>query len=490
MSTALWQPSGTEIVFTLSFSERVSGVDKSDFVVTRSSETAGRTDPFGDTAATETRRDALITALSENGANWQITVDISELLGEVMTEQNDWMVTLELMETGTGIMSGGLGFIASSDSARTLGQRYDNKAPALEALTASLEEGETASSSQSVTFSLSFSESVTGLDASDFVITRKTETPADSKVIAEAYTLSGSGSLWRVVIDPERFFSDTDQTRNDWQILFELKSDADITDLAGHELAASAMPSERMALRLYDNAPPELMGITDSIAETTRRWRAQEDSVIFSVSFSESVSGVDRSDFLLYRRLPGTDSVLLDSAIIEVEHAPDDESLWLVSVDVDEAFASVTQESTDWVLQLQLRDDVPNFITGITDSAGNRLEMGGVRVASQKYRNQSPVLERATDSISSDFAKLESTESLVTFTLTFSESVAGLAQSHIGLTLTHPAESAENPDIEMPVLSSVLSSSVKSVEQDETKGEIWRVVVDAVPVFAGTNGTQ
>lgn len=134
-----------------------------------------------------------------------------------------------------------------------------------------------------VYFSVAFSESVTGVDASDLTL-NSTGTIADEAVIS----VTGTGSTRNVGV-----FTGT----GDGDIFLDVSDDDSITDAAGSQLGGAgggngsydAGPSYTI-----DRTPPTVVSILRLNPENTTR-----TVVYFQATFSEAVTGTNTSDFAL-----------------------------------------------------------------------------------------------------------------------------------------------------------------------------------------------
>ena len=220
----------------------------------------------------------------------------------------------------------------------------------------SIERGDPASQttdSRTLVFKVTFSENVTGVDLSDFALS------SGGTGTGNVTNLAGSGSQYLVNVSAAQ-----DGTYN----LDLVSSGHGITDAADNPLSS---PTPTGADHTYtvstipaDTTAPTVASIVRSDpAEAT----TSERTLVFGVTFSEDVTGVDQADFVLSSGGTGTGSVtsLAGSG-----------SQYLVNV-------SAAQYGTYNL------DIVPN--SGITDTAGNPLA-GGDPLVDQSFHVPSPAV--------------------------------------------------------------------------------------------------
>jgi pimeloyl-ACP methyl ester carboxylesterase len=233
------------VSFTVKFSEPVTGVDASDFVLT----TTGVTGPN-------------VGSVTGSGDTYTVTVN---------TGSGDGTIRLDVGDNDTVINSAS----ASLAGEFTSGQTYfiDQAPPTV---LSSVRVSASPSASASVDFTVTFSEPVTGVDVSDFSLTTNDLTGESVESVTgsgDTYTVtvntgSGSGTIHLGVLDDDTIV------------------DAVLTPLAGEFTSG-----ETYAI---DKVPPTVLSSLRVSASPSA-----SASVDFTVTFSEPVTGVDVSDFSL-----------------------------------------------------------------------------------------------------------------------------------------------------------------------------------------------
>ena len=127
---------------------------------------------------------------------------------------------------------------------------------------------------------MTFSETVTGVDTADFALT-KTNTAAGNVA-----SVSGSGATYTVTVDT---------VAGEGTLRLDISDNDSIIDGAGNPLGGAGAQNYT-AGQLYDidSTPPAVASITRADANPTNA-----ASVNFTVTFSETVTGVDTADFAL-----------------------------------------------------------------------------------------------------------------------------------------------------------------------------------------------
>ncbi len=188
----------------------------------------------------------------------------------------------------------------------------------------------------SVTYRVTFSERVSGVDADDFVLT-KTGTATGSI----ASVSSASGNVIDVTVST---------IAGQGTLRLDLKSSGTgIKDATGNNIAGGFTGGETYTV---DRTAPTVSSITrqDPSEASTNR-----SSVTYRVIFSESVTGVDTNDFTLITTGNATGSIASVSSIS--------------GTTIDVTANTITGEGT-------IRLDLQASGTGITDTAGNAIEGG------------------------------------------------------------------------------------------------------------------
>ncbi|HEX2934481.1 MAG TPA: Ig-like domain-containing protein [Bacteroidales bacterium] len=343
----------TSVVYRATFSENVDGVDAADFSLT----TVGTAN-------------GVISGISGTGLSRDITV--SSITG-------DGTIRLDLKNMGTGIadnvgnaLSGGY----------TSGEVYtiDRTNP----IASILGLAPTHNNYGIINFQVNFSENVSGIDISDFSLATMGVTGAISSVSASSGTsvnvtvgvFSGNGTLE----------------------LHLNNSGTDIKDAAGNMIIGGASS----ITFFIDKTPPYINTISRVTPFTVA---TKSTTVVYGVNFSESVSGVDVSDFSLTKTGTATGTI--------------------ASVTGSGGSYEITVNSVSGNGNLRL--DLNDSGTGIADEAGNQIT-GGYTGDYYTIDNMAPSV--VISSTSSNPTK----SSPIPVTITFSEPVTGFAIGDITLT--------------------------------------------------------
>ena len=232
----------SSVDFTVTFSESVTGVASNDFSILMS----------GVSGAT-------IANVAGSGSIYTVTVN---------TGSGDGTLRVDFL--GSASDSAG----NATSGAFTSGQSYaiDKTAPSVVSITRN---GSATTSAQSVGFTVTFSESVTGVDAADFVLTT-------TGLTAPSITnVTGSGTTYIVTADTGT---------GNGTLRLDLDGAASISDAAGNGPAAFTSGE----VYTIDKSSPSVVSITRNGPNPTHN-----ASVHFNVTFSTNVTGVDTSDFTL-----------------------------------------------------------------------------------------------------------------------------------------------------------------------------------------------
>jgi hypothetical protein len=332
--------SAASVDYTVTFSESVTGVDASDFALASTGTAAGT-----------------LSVVSGSGSAYTVTVN--GLSG-------DGTLRLDLNGSGTGIQNGSSVAIASG---YTSGQTYtlDHTAPAVTSIN---RVGSASSNVASVDYTVTFGESVTGVDASDFALT------ATGTAAGSVSAVSGSGTTYTVTVI---------SVTGDGTLRLDLKgSGTGVADAAGS--AAAGFTSGQAYT--FDHTAPAVNSIARAGAASTNA-----ASVTYTVTFAESVTGVDASDFAL--TATGTAAGAIAS--------------------VSGSGASYTVTANGVSGDGTLRLDLKNSGTGIVDAVANAVAAGFTAGEAYALDHTAPTL-----AISSSTATLAVGDT-ATITFTFSE---------------------------------------------------------------------
>ncbi len=349
--------------FTVTFSEAVTGVDASDFSVT----------PTGTVA------DTGIVVTPVNGSTYTVTVD---------GVTGDGTLRLDLNSSGTGIADAAGNAIAGGYAS---GQVFtiEHTPPSVSSIDAVGSNPNNAASEQ---FTVTFSEAVTGVDASDFSAT-PTGTVADTGIVVTPV----NGSTYTVTVDG---------VTGDGTLRLDLNSSGTgIADAAGNAIAGGYASGQVFTI---EHTPPSVSSI-DTVGSNPNNATSEQ----FTVTFSEAVTGVGASDFSATPT--GT---VADTGIVVT---PVNGSTYTVTVD------GVSGDGT-------LRLDLNSSGTGIADAAGNAIA-GGYASGQIHTIEHTPPSVSSIDTVGSNPNNATSEQ----FTVTFSEAVTGVDASDFALTDTDTA---------------------------------------------------
>ena len=334
----------TSVSFTVTFSETVSGVDATDFTVDGSGVTG------------------TITGMSGSGSTYTVTVGSVSGTGTL---------SIDLKASGTGISDAAGNAISGGFTAGAT-HTVDTQAPSVSSIAVS---GSPTANATSVSFTVTFSETVSGVDATDFTVD-------GSGVTGTITGMSGSGSTYTVTVG---------SVSGTGTLSIDLKaSGTGISDAAGNAISGGFTAG---ATHTVDTQAPSVSSIAVSGSPT-----ANATSVSFTVTFSETVSGVDATDFTVDGSgVTGTITGMSGSG-----------STYTVTV------GSVSGTGT-------LSIDLKASGTGISDAAGNAISGGFTAGATHTVDTQAPSV--SSIAVSGSPAANATT---VSFTVTFSETVSGV----------------------------------------------------------------
>ncbi|MCB9935762.1 MAG: IPT/TIG domain-containing protein [Planctomycetes bacterium] len=294
------------VTFNVAVSESVSGVTPAAFAL----------DATGVSGAS-------ITGISGSGASYSVTVNTGSGNGTVSVD----------LTTIAGIIDAAGNALAA---AFTAGEAYtvDKAAPSVSSIT---RVAANPTNAASVDFTVTFSESVTGVVISSFAMNTTGVTGASVTGV------SGTGATRTVTVNTGS---------GDGTVEVELASVSGIVDAAGNLLAGTFTSGESYTV---DKTAPSVVGITRVGSSPTNA-----ASVDFTVTFSESVSGVTPGKFSL-------DTTGVTGA-----------SITGVSGSGTTYTVSVNTGSGDGTVSIDL-----TTVTGVTDAAGNTLS--GTFTAGETY---------------------------------------------------------------------------------------------------------
>ena len=253
------------LVYKVTFSEDVTGVNTGDFVLSQGSAGAGNT-----------------ASMTGSGSVYYATVSATQ----------DGTYNLDLVSSGHDIVDATDNPLSSptptgADHTYTVSTTpADTTAPTVTSIVRSDPTDET-TSAQTLVFAVTFSEDVTGVDAGDFELSG-----------------TGAGSITVSAVSGDTYNA-TVAVNTDGTFNLNIAGGHNIEDLAGTGLS-SVTPTGADQSYTVDRTAPAVTSIvgSDPSGELT-----SESTLVFEVTFSEDVTGVDLSDFALSSGGTGTGSV-------------------------------------------------------------------------------------------------------------------------------------------------------------------------------------
>jgi len=233
----------SSIDFTVTFSESVTGVASNDFALLMS----------GVSGAT-------IANVAGSGSTYTVTINTGSGDG-----------TLHLDFLGSAVDSAG----NATSGAFTSGQSYtiDKTPPTVQSIT---RVGAATTNATSVDFTVTYSEVVTGVSAQDWSLTTSGVTGAS------VTATNGSGTTYTVTVNTGS---------GDGTIRLNVVTGGTVIDTAGNLLATGFTTGD---VDTIDKTAPAVQSIVKASTDPTTA-----TSVDFTVTFTESVTGVDAADFTI-----------------------------------------------------------------------------------------------------------------------------------------------------------------------------------------------
>ena len=245
--------SRADLTFRVAFSEPVTGVDRADFVL---SSGAGS-----------------VTTVNGSGATWDVAVRAASS----GTFDLDVSPSNDIVDAASNRLSN----TDPPDSDETYLVDLD---PPSVASIARHDPASQLTSQMALTFRVTFSEPVIGVDASDFALSRGT---------GSVTGVTGSGATRDVAV----------RAASSGTFDLDISPSNDIVDGVGRPLSNTDPPASLDETYLVDLEPPSVAGIArhDPASQLTHK-----TTLVFRVAFSEQVAGVDRSDFEISGNGSGT----------------------------------------------------------------------------------------------------------------------------------------------------------------------------------------
>ena len=364
---------GGSETFQVTFSEAVQGVSTSSF-------TAALTGSVTDTS---------ISAVSGSGTTYDVTVAGVAGVGTL---------GLDVKSSGSGVsdlagnaLSGGF----------TTGSTYSvsTTKPTVSSITAVNALTNNGSTEQ---FTVTFSEAVTGVTASDFTIGLVNSTMTGATAISDAgiTAISGSGTTYTVTVG---------SVQGDGSMQLDFKANSTgVTDIYGNGATAAFTSG---ATYTIEHTPP---AVISSVANGALTNNGSSES--FTVTFAESVTGVTASDFTLTTTNTLGGTALTTGGIASITGSG---TTYVVTV------GSVAGDGT-------LRLDLNANSTGITDAAGNGATAAFTGGDTYTIEHTPPSVSSVGVPSSGTYIAGQNLD----FTVNFSEAVTVTGFPEIGITLT------------------------------------------------------
>jgi hypothetical protein len=248
--------------FTVTFSEIVTGVDSFDFSLTNAGTTV---------------TGASISSVVGTGTTYTVTVNTGTGSGTLRLDLIDDDSIMDALSSPLG--GAGLG---NGDFATGENYTIDRTPPAVVSIVRASVDPTTASL---VDFTVTFSESVTGVDSLDFSVTNAGTTVTGASVMSVA----GTGTTYTVTVNTGT---------GSGTLRLDLIDDDTITDALSNSLGGAGLVNGDFATGenyTIDRTPPAVVSIVRASVDPA----ASTSLVDFTVTFSESVTGVDSLDFSL-----------------------------------------------------------------------------------------------------------------------------------------------------------------------------------------------
>ena len=260
ISRANSNPASANVVaFTVAFSKEVYGVDASDFVLASAGNISGAT----------------IGEVSGFGTTYTVTVNAGA---------GDGALRLDLLDNDSivDVVNNPLGGVGAGNGNYNAGEAYaiDKIAPTIASIVRAESDPATA---DTVKFTATFSEAVSGVDASDFVLAT-----AGNVSGATVRDVGGSGTTYTVTVDAGA---------GDGALRLDLLDNDSIVDVVNNPLGGlGAGNGNYIAGEAYtvDKTAPIALSVLRADPNPVTA-----DTVKFAATFSKAVGGVDAGDFAL-----------------------------------------------------------------------------------------------------------------------------------------------------------------------------------------------
>ncbi len=264
--TAAEATTAATLTYTLVFSEAVTNVDASDFMVSTTGTATGS-----------------VTSVTGSGNTRTVTVETVTGTGKIGLSLN----------TGHGITDIASNALPDGNPADNEAYTVDRTLPTLLSLN-HLTAGDGTTNADSVQFLAVFSEPVSGIEAGDFALT------VTATAGASITNVSGEGSSVITIT--------VGSVSGNGTLGVEIAASPTITDTIGNSLSSTTPASSVTEHYSIDNSAPTAVATLRNAAELTT-----DGSVTFDVVFSETVENLSIQDFVLSGSATGTISSVTGS---------------------------------------------------------------------------------------------------------------------------------------------------------------------------------
>jgi subtilisin-like proprotein convertase family protein len=358
---------GEPVVFTITAPPATNAASV-DFIVTLSQPVAGLSAANFELVTTGVGG-ASITGVSGSGDTWTVTVS---------TGTGDGTIRLDLVNSG-GVTPAIVELPFTTGTTVVI----DRTPPAVDSITP---DSPALTNATTIQFTVSFSEAVVGLTASNFNLVTSGVTGATITGV------SGGGDTWVVTVDTGS---------GDGTLRLDLVNTTGLADPAGNPVTGLPVTGPEVTI---DKTPPTTESVTLVGPALTNA-----GTVLYTVTFSEAVVGLSASNFSL-----ATTGTITGAGVVEVSGSG---TTWTVTVNTG------TGDGT-------IRLDLTNT-TGLSDPAGNT-------VPGLPFDGDTVTIDKTLPAVLSiDLVGATPTNAgTVQYTLTFSEAVTGLTAANLTLVTT------------------------------------------------------
>ncbi len=367
--------SAATVRFDVTFTENVTGVDVSDFAVTASGITGTSVDIVSQTSA----------------SLYRVTVN---------TGTGDGTVRLDLVDDDSILdaSSNPVGGTGAGNGNFTTGEVY-NVDKSMPAVVSVVRAGASPSNAASVNFTVTFSESVTGVNVGDFNLVTT--------------GLTGAAIVSRTQVTPSVYTVNVNTGSGSGTIRLDVDDNDSIRDLFNNPLGGPGNNNGNFTtgeVYTIDRTPPSVVSVVRGNGNPTNL-----ANVNFTVTFNENVTGVDVNDFTL-----STTGVIGASITSRTQVTP---AQYTVTVNTG---------SGNGTIRLNVADD--DSIVDVMSSPLGGTGVGNGAFNTGETYTVDKVIPTVTSITRVDASPTSATS--VEYTVTFSEGVIGLVEGDFAVTTT------------------------------------------------------